>query len=601
MEHTLKNIKITPHTRPKAIQNVEIGDIVRSYDIYSKKEVFRPVTHVHTPIVEFDRQHRIETDCDLNITTSNIHPFPVVRASGIIEYIKTEKVQVGDILLHKKTTGEMVHTKVVSHRIGNLADDEQFFDITVSDTNNYFANDNPSAADGFILVHNSATMNYPVWHLEFSKLIELKNEKGTDETRLRTCDYAVHLNGFMYKRWAERGNITFFSPEEVPDLYAAFYSSDLDKFESLYVQYENDPTKSKSSMSAAVVFQKILTERFETGRIYILHADLVNTQSSFYEPITMTNLCTEITLPTIPLTANQEEGRIALCTLSAINWGKFTDLKSEKEQKLMATACEMAVRGLDSLLSYQEYPRREAELSTKEYRPLGIGLIGFAHWLAKNQLSWGTDETAEKVNLMMESMAFHLTDASITLAEEFGPCEKRTKYHDGWLPMDSSPVKGAITKDWDSLRARAKVSGIRNATLMALMPSETSSQLANETNGIEPPRDLITIKGSKEGVMPQLVPEYQKLNYLYETLWNVSADKYLHTVSHFQRFMDQAMSANTSYDPTKMEGKIPLSILARDLIIAYKRGIKTLYYSNTRDSSGIEEEDIGCASGACSI
>lgn len=448
----------------------------------------------------------------------------------------------------------------------------------------------------------SATMNYPVWHLEFSKLIELKNEKGTEETRLRTCDYCIHLNGFMYKRWAERGNITFFSPEDVPDLYAAFYSPDLKKFEEIYLKYEADPTITKSELPAAEVFQKILTERFETGRIYIFHADIVNKQSSFYEPITMTNLCTEITLPTVPLSANPEEGRIALCTLSAINWGRFTDLSTEKEQKLLATACEMAVRGLDALLTYQKYPRREAELSTMEYRPLGVGLIGFGHWLAKNQLMWGGQDTIKAVNKMMEAMAFHLTEASITLAEEFGPCLKRTKYHDGWLPMDDSPIKGELLKDWDSLRARAKKSGIRNATLMAMMPSETSSQLSNETNGIEPPRDLITVKGSKDGVMPQLVPEYQKLNYLYETLWNVTARNYLMTVAPVQRFTDQAMSANTSYDPSKLNGKMPLSTLAADLILAYKLGYKTLYYNNTRDSDGMSDGGIeGCETGACAI
>lgn len=591
-------------TEARAIQDIQIDDLVRSYDIYKHKEVFKRVTHLHTPIVEHDRQHRIETVCGINITTSNIHPFPVLRNKGIIEYVKTEDVLVGDILLHKTKSGALLKTTVSKHAHGDLLEDEQFFDITVDGTNNYFANDTLNAQGEFILVHNSATLNYPIWHLEFAKLIELKNEKGTEETRLRTCDYCVHLNGLMYRRWATRGNITFFSPEEVPDLYAAFYSADLDKFEALYVQYEADDSKSKVTVPAAEVFQKILTERFETGRIYILHADLVNKQSSFYEPITMTNLCTEITLPTVPLSGNPEEGRIALCTLSAINWGKFSDLSSEKEQKLMANACEMAVRGLDSLLSYQEYPRREAELSTKEYRPLGVGLIGFGHWLAKNHLVWGAPDTLEKVNLMMESMAFHLTEASIKLAEEVGPCEKRTRYHDGWLPMDDSPIDGALTKDWDSLRARAKVSGIRNATLMALMPSETSSQLSNETNGIEPPRSLITIKGSKEGVMPQLVPEYQKLNYLYETLWNVTASNYLPTVACLQRFIDQAMSANTSYDPTKTGGKISLSVLATDLIRAYSLGVKTLYYNNVRDSDGedlTDEPGSGCDSGACSI
>jgi ribonucleoside-diphosphate reductase alpha chain len=321
----------------------------------------------------------------------------------------------------------------------------------------------------------SATFNYPIWHLEFEKLVELKNEKGTDESRLRTVDYCIHLNGFMYERWAKRKDITFFSPEEVPDLYQAFYSSDTKKFATLYERYEQDPTKTKKKLPAATVFQKILTERFETGRIYLLHADLVNTQTPFYDPITMTNLCTEITLPTTPVTKDPSEGRIALCSLSAINWGKFGTLAKEKEQKEFALTCEMAVRGLDALLSYQEYPRMEAELSTQEYRPLGIGMIGFAHWLAKNDLRWGEEQTLDTTNRMMENMAFHLTAASIQLAEEFGSCGKRTKYHDGWMPMDDASLKMPHYLDWNPLREKAKKVGIRNATLMAFMPSECQS------------------------------------------------------------------------------------------------------------------------------
>jgi ribonucleoside-diphosphate reductase alpha chain len=443
----------------------------------------------------------------------------------------------------------------------------------------------------------SATFNYPIWHLEFEKLIELKNEKGTDETRLRTVDYCIHLNGFMYRRWAERGNITFFSPDQVPDLYEAFYSPRTEEFERLYTLYEADETKAKKTLPADVVFQKILTERFETGRLYILHADLAN-MGPFYERVSMTNLCTEILQPTVPL--GTPEGRVALCTLSAINWGKFTDLSSEKEQKLMASACEMAVRGLDALLDYQNYPLDEAKKFIEEYRTLGIGIIGFAHWLTRNRLPWGSPEALSMTHTVMESMAYHLTSASIQLAKEFGPCKKRTKYHDGWMPMDRSPISGKLNHDWDALRALAKQFGIRNATLMAMMPSETSSQTSNETNGLEPPRDLITIKGSKEGVLPQLVPEFTRLNASYETLWNVKASDYLQTIGPVQKFNDQAISANTSYDPSLYDGRLPLSVLAKDLILAYKLGLPTLYYNNTRDSQSSEEDD-GCAGGACKI
>lgn len=448
----------------------------------------------------------------------------------------------------------------------------------------------------------SATFNWPIFHLEFERLIELKNEKGTEETRIRNVDYCVHINGTMYKRWATKGKITFFSPEEVPDLFDAFYSDDLKKFEDLYVKYENDPTKKKSQMNAADVFKKILAERFETGRIFILHADLVNKQTPFFEPITMTNLCCEITLPTIPLSSDENKGRIALCSLSAINWGKFGDLSTEKEQKHFSKVCEMSVRGLDSLLSYQKYPRKEAELSTMEYRPLGIGLIGLSHWMTKNNLIWGKEDSLEKINNMMESMAFYLTKASILLAKEQGPCKKRTKYSDGWMPMDDSPIKMKTNHNWNEQRELAKQYGIRNATLMALMPSETSSQLANETNGIEPPASLLSIKESKDGELPQLVPEYNKLNHAYQKLWDIPASEYLKTVAVLQRYIDQSMSSNTSYDPNKFDnGVIPMSVLAKDLLNAYKLGIKTLYYNKIRDQLDENGEDDGCSDGACKI
>ncbi len=448
----------------------------------------------------------------------------------------------------------------------------------------------------------SATFNYPVWHLEFETLIELKNNKGTDETRLRTVDYCIHLNELFYKRLVVKGNITFFSPEEVPDLYDAFYSSDLKLFESLYEQYELDETKTKRVMPAIDVFSKILTERFDTGRIYIMHADHVNIHGSFYEPIKMTNLCTEITLPTQSL--GEPDELIALCILSALNWGKFTLANSEegfseRTDHKIKEVCEMTVRGLDALIDIQEYPVAAAEKMTKMYRPLGIGIIGFAHWLAKHRLLWGEAESLVEVEMMMERMAYYLTEASIELAKEKGACHK-TKYHDGIFPIDTCMIPANTTLDWERLRRMAKEYGIRNSTLMALMPSETSSQLSNETNGIEPPRDLLTIKGSKDGVPPQLVPEYNKLNMYYQTLWQIDVPSYLKTMSVLQKYVDQAISINTSYDSTK--GEISTSQLLSDLILAYKLGMKTLYYCNNRDGNGQEiEDDDACSSGACKI
>jgi ribonucleoside-diphosphate reductase alpha chain len=458
----------------------------------------------------------------------------------------------------------------------------------------------------------SATFNYPVWHLEFERLIELKNNKGTEETRLRTVDYCVHLNKLFYERLVKKGEITFFSPEEVPDLYRAFYSSDYKNFEKLYKQYEKDSSITKKSLPAVEVFTKIMQERFETGRIYIMNADHVNTHGSFYEPIKMTNLCTEITLPTTPVTYPgdtqyaEEEGLIALCTLSAVNWGKFTPFSEldpessapQRQEARLKDVCEMAVRGLDALLDYQEYPVEAARRHSMRYRPLGIGIIGFAHWLAKGRLYWGEENTLSEVEKMMEKMAYYLTEASIDLAEEFGGLTTKTKYHDGIFPIDTSILKAKTQMDWGHLKARAKKHGIRNATLMALMPSETSSQLSNETNGIEPPRDMVSIKGSKEGVLPQIVPEYAKLNAFYQTLWQVPSQDYLKTIAVLQKYMDQAASVNTSYDPSK--GEIKMSRLIEDLLLAYKLGHKTLYYSNTRDGSGDETED-DCESGACKI
>ncbi|NCP98093.1 hypothetical protein GW796_07210 [archaeon] len=875
----------------------------------------------------------------------------------------------------------------------------------------------------------SATFNYPIWHLEFERLIELKNNKGTEETRLRTVDYCIHLNRLFYELLVKKGEITFFSPEEVPELYKAFYSSNYKEFEKLYKQYEKDPKITKKKLPAVEVFQKILQERFETGRIYIMNADHVNTHSSFYESIKMTNLCltgdtrivtnkgirtltdlyssqeefnvssdvraienqeiilkygnrseqrysnkiaqfgtdnfrsskvfmtnpnaavfevktasgysikgtsdhkvmtgdgwktigelspddslyiqsgeglfaekyvfekfeyvssnnkwnkyyavnkfnvptesdeelgeligwlvgdgfidttkdhtyfvfgnkdydlipkvksyinkilptatisfnefenskqmyvqdrrlglwlksigvsnkkshekivpgfiwksdkktvagflrglfsadgtvlasnkdnfslalnstskkmldevtillsnfgirtsiylrkeegfellpnskrvkelyptkemfglhigknnrdifkneigfnllyknekvtnlslmrnektrsgfyperyqdriisvnfiefapvyditveeshsfianglvvhncTEITLPTAPVTYAgdtqyaEEDGLIALCTLSAINWGKFIpfgDLDEEssipqRQEVRLKDACDMAVRGLDALLDYQEYPVEAARRHSMRYRPLGIGIIGFGHWLAKGKLYWGEDNTLVEVETMMEKMAYYLTESSINLAEEFGGLTTKTKYHDGIFPIDTSMFKAKTKMDWNLLKAKAKKFGIRNATLMALMPSETSSQLSNETNGIEPPRDMVSIKGSKEGVLPQIVPEYTKLAAFYQTLWQVESRDYLKTIAILQKYIDQAISVNTSYDPGK--GEIKMSKLIEDLLFAYKLGHKTLYYSNTRDGSG--ESDDSCDTGACKI
>lgn len=454
----------------------------------------------------------------------------------------------------------------------------------------------------------SATFNWPWWHLDHDHLIECKNEKGTPETRIPTVDWCIHLNGYLFKRAMMAqddpetfGKVTFFSPEEVPDLTTAFYSADQDKFAELYEKYEKQPGLTKKQYNVMDILAKIVEERYETGRYYIMFVDNVNQQTPFYDPIRMTNLCCEILLPTQPLKSLAEAkgiegdtGRIALCTLSAINWGKFGLLDTPEEEKLFAEVCEMDVRGLDALLDYQEYPFIQAELATKEYRPLGIGVIGFAHWLAKNNLRWGEENTLRAVERMMEKMSYYLIKASVQLAKEKGAC-KRTKYHDGIFQFELSKLRVETTMPWEELRAEMMQYGIRNATLMAFMPSETSSQISNETNGIEPPMALVTLKGSKDGTMPQVVPGYAALNHRYQLRTEVSNKAYFDTISRIQIFADQGISANTVYRPT--EETITTARLIGDIIYAWQQGVKTLYYDLKFDGSG--EEPIGGMDSGC--
>jgi len=458
----------------------------------------------------------------------------------------------------------------------------------------------------------SATYNYMFWHLELESLIELKNEKGTEETRVRTLDYVPAFNLVFFERWRDGRDITLFSPEDVPGLYDAFYSSNVDEFRRLYEKYEGDSRITKRSIPAELVAQKFVLERFETGRVYCMFADTVNTQTPFLEPVTSTNLCVEICLATTPVSSEDHSiGRIALCTLGAINLGKV-DISTAEGREALRRDCRIAVRTKDALLTYQDYPLEEARLSVEEYRPLGIGVIGFAHWLVKNGLRWGEAKTIEAVNLLYEHISYYLIEASVELAEELGPCKKETKYSRGWFPWESSKLVLPKTLDWEALRKRMiAAGGTRNATLMAGMPSETSSQLANETNGVEPPKDLVSTKDSKDGSLPQVVPDFAKYNHLYETLWDVNPIAYLKTLAPVQHYYDQAISANTSFDPMKMSrdpatDKVLLSNFAEVFCLAYELGYKTLYYSNVRkpklaDGSEPAEADDGCESGACKI
>lgn len=439
----------------------------------------------------------------------------------------------------------------------------------------------------------AATLYYPIWHYEVEDLLVLKNNKGTEDTRIRQMDYGVQFNKLMYERLLTGGDITLFSPHDVPEMYEAFFN-DQDKFKELYERAERNTRLRKKTVKAIDLFTAFMQERKDTGRIYLMNVDHCNTHGSFVEsraPIKMSNLCSEISLPTVPLNdINDENGRISLCTLSAINWGLI------KNPEDFEKPCTLAVRGLDALLSYQSYPIKAAQISTEEFRPLGVGIINFAYWLAKNDLKYSDSAALEEVDRWAQYWSYYLIKASADLAAEQGACTRShdTKYGLGILPVDTYKrevdelVEPKSYVDWASLREQLKTTGIRNATLMALMPSESSSQISNSTNGIEPPRSYISVKQSKDGVLKQVVPEYRKLKSKYELLWDQpNPEGYLKIMAVLQKYIDQSISTNTSYNPQHYEDeKIPMSEMLGHLIICYKYGIKTLYYFNTFDGQG---------------
>ena len=447
----------------------------------------------------------------------------------------------------------------------------------------------------------AATLYYPLWHYEVEDLLVLKNNKGTEDNRIRHLDYGVQFNKVMYERLLSGGNITLFSPGDVPDLYEAFYKSN-DAFKELYEKYERSKVR-KKTIAAIDLFSAFVTERKDTGRIYLMNVDHANEHGSFTEaaPIKMSNLCCEITLPTTPLKdIHDEDGEISLCTLAAINWGKI------KKPADFEKPCTIAVRALDALLDYQDYPVRAAAIGTRNRRPLGIGIINFAYWLARNDTNY-SDPNLELVHEYAEAWSYYLIKASVDLAEEVGACPKsnETKYNWGNMPINTykKEVDELVTPvykmDWPELKSRAVLNGIRNSTLMALMPAETSAQISNSTNGIEPPRALVSIKQSKDGVLKQVVPGIHKLKNKYELLWDQkSPEGYLKIMAVLQKFIDQAISVNTSYNPRYYEDeKIPMSEMIKHILMHYKYGGKTLYYFNTFDGAGEIEENKPLAQG----
>ena len=430
----------------------------------------------------------------------------------------------------------------------------------------------------------SATVHFPIWHQEIEDIIVLKNNKGTEDNRVRKLDYSIQLSELFYKRFLQNGEITLFSPHDVPGLYDAFGTPE---FDEMYEKYENAYSVPKRKVNARELITDLLKERAETGRIYIMNIDHCNSHSSFTDKINMSNLCQEITLPTDPIQhIDDHGGEIALCILSAINVGVVKEDELEE-------ICDLAVRGLDELIDYQEYPVAAAEMSTLARRSLGIGYIGLAHFLAKNRVKYGDESAWRLVHELTEKFQYYLLKSSMTLAKEKGKCDyfDRTKYAQGILPIDTYKkdvddiVKPEYKMDWEKIRAEILTHGLRHSTLTAQMPSESSSVTSNATNGIEPPRDYLSVKKSKKGTLKQIVPQYSYLKNAYTLLWDMKDNTgYINIVAIMQKFFDQGISGNWSYNPENYDNnEVPISIMARDLLNTYKYGWKTSYYQNTMD------------------
>ena len=431
----------------------------------------------------------------------------------------------------------------------------------------------------------SATVHFPIWHQEIEDILVLKNNKGTEDNRVRKLDYSIQISKLFYERFIRNEEISLFSPHSVPGLYDAFGT---DGFDDLYVRYERDESIPRKTIGAQELFLDLLKERAETGRIYIMNIDHCNSHSCFMDKVEMSNLCQEITLPTKPIQhIDDPDGEIALCILSAINVGKLKHFDDLEE------LCDLSVRSLDELIDFQGYPVKAAEIATKARRSLGVGYIGLAHYLAKNGAKYEDQKAWELVHDLTEAFQYYLIKATVHLAKEKGACEysHRTKYGNGILPIDTYKkdvdeiVPNNLKYDWESLRSEVMQYGVRNSTLSAQMPSESSSVVSNATNGIEPPRGYLSIKKSKKGPLKQIVPQYQTLKNNYTLLWDMPSNRgYIHIVAVMQKFFDQAISGNWSYNPENYpDNEVPTSVMAQDMLTCFKFGHKTAYYQNTYD------------------
>ena len=569
-------------------------DIVkRFYDATSTFKISLPtpiMAGVRTPTRQFSSCVLIETDDDLDSISAS--------SGAIVKYV-SQRAGIGINAGRIRALGSPIRGGEATHT-GCIP----FF--------KHFHTAVKSCSQGGVR-GGAATLFYPLWHLEVESLLVLKNNTGTDENRIRHLDYGVQFNGLMYQRFLADGDITLFSPNDVPGLYDAFFA-DQTKFKKLYEKYEKDKTIRKEKIKARDLFSKFMKERANTGRIYLQNVDHCNTHGAFdanLAPIKQSNLCMEITLPTKPLYSVQDEnGEVALCTLSAVNLGALDSLDELED------ITEIIVRSLDSLLDYQNYPLKAAELTSKNRRTLGIGVTNLAYYLAKNNAKYSDGSGNELIHKTFEALQFYSLKASNKLANDFGACPlfSETQYAKGILPIDSYKkdidefCDTKLDLDWDSLRKDIKATGLRNSTLTALMPCESSSQISNSTNGIEPPRGFVSIKQSKDGILKQVVPEYEKLHKKYELLWDIKDNEgYLQLCAIMQKFVDQSISTNTHYDPSQFEGsKVPMKLFLMDLLKAYKYGIKTLYYHTTRDGASDDQNnnmstDDDCEDGACKL
>ena len=569
-------------------------DIVkRFYDASSTFKISLPtpiMAGVRTPTRQFSSCVLIETDDDLD---------SISAASGAIVKYVSQRAGIGINAGKIRAIGSSIRGGEATHT-GCIP----FF--------KHFHTAVKSCSQGGVR-GGAATLFYPLWHLEVESLLVLKNNTGTDENRIRHLDYGVQFNGLMYERFLKDRDITLFSPNDVPELYDSFFA-DQAKFKKLYEKYENDDSIRKQTIKARELFAMFMKERANTGRIYLQNVDHCNTHGSFIPelaPIKQSNLCMEITLPTKPLYSVQDEnGEVALCTLSAVNLGALESLDELED------ITEIIVRALDSLLDYQDYPLKSAELTSNNRRTLGIGVTNLAYYLAKNDAKYSDGSGNELVHKTFEALQYYSLKASNKLAEELGPCPlfSETQYSKGIMPIDSYKkdidafCNTKLELDWDTLRKNIKSKGLRNSTLTALMPCESSSQISNSTNGIEPPRGFVSVKQSKDGILKQVVPEYEKLHNKYELLWNIKDnDGYLQLCAIMQKFVDQSISTNTHYDPSKFEGnRVPMKLFLMDLLKAYKYGIKTLYYHTTRDGASDDQNiekpsDDDCEDGVCKL